>query len=271
MDAVKKVLRRYGKLYYQPIPITGIVPASQGTGTFTNTDSIPYLISDITIMALDAVTGVATQDYLVSIKDSAKAQVLCESPVHGSHWGINGLPTHLPVPYWLKGAGSIEITVTSTHAGNNIDVYISFSGYKLASAQGQAQMRALIENAGYPYWFSVSKVALAANTTARQVLTNAENTPYLIKRFTAWAYDTIATIQTMKYSLYMKDSATQQLWMPNPVNGSAFGFNEFPTDLQVPYLLNPQSTLEVEITSNNANVMNIYTAFFGYRVQKMNY
>lgn len=271
MDAVKKVLQKYGRLFYQPIPITGIVPASQGTGIFTNTDSIPFLISDITVIAFDAVTGLPHQDYAISIKDLAKSQVLCSSFVHGSHWGINGTPTHLPVPYWLKGSGSIEITVNSLHAVNNIDVHVSFSGYKLAGAQGQADMKALIENAGYPYWFPVSKAALVANTTSRLVLTNAENTPYLIKRFTAWAYDTILLAQSMKFSLYMKDSATQQIWMPNPVNGSAFGFNGFPTDLQVPYLLNPQSTLEVEITSNNTNVMDIYTAFFGYRVQKMNY
>jgi hypothetical protein len=59
--------------------------------------------------------------------------------------------------------------------------------------------------------------------------------------------------------------------MPSPVNGSAFGFNGFPTDLQVPYVLNATSTLEVEISNNSANVINVYTAFFGYRVQKMNY
>jgi len=271
MDAVKKVFAKYGKPYWQPITVTGLAPAGQSAGIFTNTDNIPFLITDITVYAYDATTGAPTQDYTLILKDSSKQQVLCSSGVHGSHWGINGTPTHLPIPYWLKGASTFEVTVASIHAANNINVYISFAGYKLQSVQGQAEMRNLIQEAGYPYWFNISQAALAANTTSRLVLTNAEQVPYLINRLTAYAFDLTTVAQTQKYSLYVKDSATQQLWMPNPVNGSAFGLNGFPTELLVPYLLNMSATLEVEITSLNANVMNVYTAFFGYRVQRMNY
>ncbi len=268
MDVIKQILQKAGQLYFQPISITGIVPATTGTGVFTNTDNLPFLISDLTVMVFDAVTGVANQDYLLNIKDLGKSQTLTDSPIHGSHWGLNGTPTHMPIPYWLKGAGSMEFNVTSLHAGNNLNAFISISGYKLPGADVQAQAKALIDKAGYPYWFSIYQKAIAGNTTQRLVMTNTENKSYIIKRFTAWAYDKIAAKQTMNFSLYMKDSATQKLWMPNPVNGSAFGFNGFPTDFMVPYKLNPQASLEVELTVNSANATDIFTAFFGYRVSK---
>lgn len=131
-------------------------------------------------------------------------------------------------------------------------------------------IKKVLGKAGRPFFEPIKTLALASGATTTISFTNQDNLSFLITEVIAHA-ELASAVGTpiYNYTIKLKDSGRSQSLMDVAMHGSALGNREYPTILEIPYLVRNSGQFQAEITNLAGANINVYLTFKGYKIENI--
>lgn len=131
-------------------------------------------------------------------------------------------------------------------------------------------IKKIISKAGRIFFEPIKTLALASGNTTTISFTNQDNLSFLITKVIAHAELASAPgVPIYNYTVKFKDSGRSMLMMDVPLHGSALGNREYPTELEIPYLVRNSGQFQAEISNLAGANINVYLTFVGYKIENI--
>lgn len=128
----------------------------------------------------------------------------------------------------------------------------------------------VINKAGSIFFEPIKTLALSTGSTTTISFTNQDIQDFLITKVVAFAQASASPgTQVFNYSIKIKDSGRSQLLMDTAMHGSALGDREYPTELEIPYLVRKAGQFQAELTNLSGANIDIYLVFMGYKISNV--